>query len=95
MSESKKYIHIVGTVVVMGVAYAGVSFVEGITTELEPKPCEEGQQRLVFKDGDRRLARINVSAIGDVQTSDETIEGFLVLTPEDLGEDAPPADTNQ
>lgn len=80
-----KYIHVIVGILIAGCYFPGLSFVDGVTVDLIPQPCMpegSGLQTAVFKDAaGNELARANVSAISDVRTSDETIDGFAVLHP--------------
>lgn len=86
-----QYVNVLGPVRVAGKVFPGVCLSPGVNVELVPQACQpyEGAQTALFKDGDRVVAKINVSAIADV---------FLTDAPEDelaLLEATPVADTEE
>lgn len=76
-----KYVNILGVVRVAGKVFPGVTFTDGVKVELVDQACQPtpGAQTILFKDGDKVLAKINVSAVADVFLSDVAEEELALL----------------
>lgn len=77
--DMSQYINILGNVRVAGKIFPGVCLAPGVNIELVPQACNETQFTALFKDGDRVLAKLNLTAVADVFFTDAPEEELALL----------------
>lgn len=86
------YVNVLGVVRVAGKVFKGVTFTDGVTVELVPQACmpvESGAQTALFKDGEKVLAKINLTAVADVFFSEQPEEELALLEGTPVAEEVP------
>lgn len=83
------YVNILGLVRVGAKVFPGVCFTTGVDVQMVEQGClaPEGAQTMLFKDGNRVLAKINVSAIANAWLSECAEEEFALLEASEIVEE--------
>lgn len=83
------FINILGNVRVAGKIFPGVCLAPGVNIDLRPQACDETALTAHMLDGDRTLAKINLSAVADVFFTEAPEEELALLEATPVEEEAP------